>query len=79
MSDTQTRGGFAGDPATALTVTGSSGCCGNAPQTTDFLATEPAKADAPCCGTRTEAQASGSCCGATAKAEAVSAGAGCCG
>ena len=38
MSDQQTKGGFTGDPAAALTVTGSSGCCGNAPQTTDFLA-----------------------------------------
>lgn len=76
MSDTPTRGGFAGDPAAALTVTGSSGCCGNAPRTTDDLA---APADTPCCGSPAEARASGSCCGATARAEAVTAGAGCCG
>ena len=75
MSDPQTKGGFTGDPAAALTVTGSSGCCGNGPQTTDFLAT-PASADrsSPCCGTNADAQASGSCCGSAAKAEAVAAG-----
>jgi len=80
MSDQQTKGGFTGDPAAALTITGSSGCCGNAPQATDFLTT-PTSADrsSPCCGTSADAQASGSCCGTTAKAEAVAAGEGCCG
>jgi hypothetical protein len=80
MSDQQTMGGFTGDPAAALTVTGSSGCCGNAPQATDFLATNASAAQAsPCCGTGADAQASGSCCGAAAKTEAVAAGASCCG
>ena len=34
MSDTETRGGFTGDPSTAPTVTGAGGCCGNPPQAT---------------------------------------------
>jgi hypothetical protein len=29
MSETQTRGGFIGDPAAALNPTGGSGCCGS--------------------------------------------------
>jgi len=78
MSDTQTRGGFTGDPATALTVTGTSGCCGNPPQAAVDLP-EPAVAASPCCGTRAEAAAEGSCCGSTAKTDAVAAGQGCCG
>jgi hypothetical protein len=32
MSDTQRAGGFAGDPAAALSVAGTGGCCGNPPQ-----------------------------------------------
>ena len=80
MSDQQTKGGFTGDPAAALTVTGSSGCCGNAPQTTDFLAADASAApSSPCCGTNADAQASGSCCGTAAKVEAVAAGESCCG
>jgi hypothetical protein len=80
MSDTDTdtaRGGFAGDPAEALTVSGTSGCCGNAPQATLTLP-EPASS-APCCGTQAEAAAENSCCGSAAKSTAVAAGQGCCG
>jgi hypothetical protein len=76
MSDTTGRGGFTGDPAAALTVAGSSGCCGNPARTTNITLPEN---DAPCCGTPAEAQASGSCCGTTAKADAVASGTGCCG
>jgi hypothetical protein len=82
MTDTQTRGGFAGDPAAALTVAGTGGCCGNPPQATLTLP-DPAEATAaagsPCCGTTAEATGAGACCGASAKAEAVASGAGCCG
>ena len=77
MSDTQTRGGFTGDPNAALSVAGSGGCCGNPPQTASI--TLPETAGSPCCGTPAQAQESGSCCGATAKADAVASGAGCCG
>ena len=85
MSDTDTTnvGGFAGDPADALTVTGTSGCCGTAPQTTLALlepaATGPAATGGPCCGTPAEAAAESSCCGSAAKSTAVAAGQGCCG
>lgn len=80
MSDTRTTptGGFAGDPAAALSVAGTSGCCGNPAQATLTLP-EPTGAASPCCGTTAEAQDAGSCCGTTAKAEAVASGAGCCG
>ena len=79
MSDTDTagRGGFAGDPADALAVTGTGGCCGNPPQATLMLP-EPAT-DGPCCGTQAEAKAESSCCGSAAKSTAVAAGQGCCG
>jgi hypothetical protein len=77
MSDTQTRGGFAGDPAAALSAAGTGGCCGNPPQATLALP-EPA-ASGPCCGTAAAAAAEGACCGTTAKSDAVAAGAGCCG
>jgi hypothetical protein len=79
MSDTQTHGGFTGDPAAALTVTGTSGCCGNPPQTTLALPEPATTAASQCCGTRAEATAEGSCCGSAAKSEAVAAGQGCCG
>jgi hypothetical protein len=78
MSETTTSGGFSGDPAAALTVTGTSGCCGSPAQATLALP-EPATASSPCCGTPAEATAEGSCCGSTAKADAVAAGQGCCG
>ena len=78
MSDTETRGGFTGDPAAALTVTGASGCCGNSPQATPALP-EPAAVGGPCCGTQASATAEGSCCGSAAKSDAVAAGQGCCG
>ena len=71
MSDTQTRGGFAGDPAEALTGKGADGCCGTAAQ--------QAEQAGPCCGTAAAAEQAGSCCGTEAKAEAVAAGQGCCG
>jgi hypothetical protein len=76
MADTQTRGGFSGDPAEALTVGGTSGCCGNPPQATLHL---PGPAVAACCGSAAEAAAENSCCGSTAKAAAVQAQQGCCG
>ena len=85
MTQAHTHGGFAADPAAALTVAGTGGCCGNPPQATLDLPepaglaeiTEPAVASGPCCGTAAEAQ--GACCGTAARTEAVAAGAGCCG
>lgn len=81
MSDTDTdtagRGGFAGDPADALTVTGADGCCGSSPQTT--LTPQEPVTDGPCCGSHAEATAENSCCGSAAKSTAVAAGQGCCG
>jgi len=74
---TTTTGGFAGDPAAALTVAGTGGCCGNPPAA--LALPEPAAASAPCCGTSAEASAEGSCCGSAAKADAVATGQGCCG
>jgi hypothetical protein len=81
MSDTTTTsGGFTGDPAAALSVAGTSGCCGNPPQTTLTLPdAETAAAGAPCCGTAAEAQQESSCCGTAAKQQAVATGQGCCG
>lgn len=79
MSDTQTQGGFAGNPADALTVTGTGGCCGNPAQVTLSLPEPAETAAAPCCGTAPEAAAEGSCCGGAAKADAVASGQGCCG
>lgn len=81
MSDTTTTsGGFTGDPAAALSVAGTSGCCGNPPRTTLALPdAEAATAGAPCCGTAAEAQQESSCCGTAAKQEAVATGQGCCG
>ncbi|MER7006017.1 hypothetical protein ABT297_23660 [Dactylosporangium sp. NPDC000555] len=82
MSDTRTTttGGFAGDPAAALAVAGTSGCCGSPPTATLNLP-EPAAAGTPCCGTTAEASAEPSCCGSAAKADADAdaAGQGCCG
>jgi hypothetical protein len=78
MSDTQTAGGFAGDPSEALTAVRAGGCCGNRPENT-LVPSEPAEAAAPCCGTATDAAAEGACCGGTAKAEAVASGQDCCG
>jgi hypothetical protein len=79
MSDTKTRGGFAGDPAAALTVAGTSGCCGNPPQATLALPESAEASAGPCCGTPAEANAEGACCATAAKADAVASGAGCCG
>ena len=79
MSDTETRGGFTGDPAAALIVTGTSGCCGNPPQATLDLPEPATTVGGPCCGTQAEATAEGSCCGSAAKTDAVAASQGCCG
>ncbi|WP_327001033.1 hypothetical protein OHA72_38700 [Dactylosporangium sp. NBC_01737] len=81
MTDIQTQGGFAGDPAAALTVAGTGGCCGNPPQATLTLPDPGASAagTSPCCGTAAEATQAGACCGTSAKVEAVASGAGCCG
>jgi hypothetical protein len=77
MSDTDpTRGGFASDPADALTVA-DAGCCGGSPRATLTLP-EPASTE-PCCGTPAEAAAENACCGAAAKSATVAAGQGCCG
>jgi hypothetical protein len=79
MNDTQTHGGFSGDPAQALTVTGAGGCCGNPPQAALTLPGTREASGGPCCGTATAAVAEGSCCGSAAKADAVATGQGCCG
>ena len=79
MTDTQARGGFAGDPAEALSVAGTGGCCGNPPRAT-LTRPGPTEASAgPCCGTAAAAAAEGSCCGSAAKADAMTSGQGCCG
>jgi hypothetical protein len=82
-TQTAVPGGFAGDPAAALTVSGTGGCCGNPPQATltlpEPVSTATDSAAGPCCGTTAEAKAEGACCGTTAKTEAVASGAGCCG
>ena len=69
-------GGFTGDPAAALQVSGTSGCCGS-PARADLALPEPSSG--PCCGTQAEADSEGSCCGSTAKTGAVAADQGCCG
>nr|WP_296069141.1 hypothetical protein [uncultured Actinoplanes sp.] len=73
------RGGFAGDPAEALAVTGTSGCCGNPARSTLALPDPAGSGPVTCCGTPAEAAADKSCCGTTAKAQAVAAGRDCCG
>jgi hypothetical protein len=79
ISTTPAAGGFTGDPAAALTVAGTSGCCGNPAQATLTLPDAAAETSGPCCGTTVEAEQAGSCCGAAAKQQAVAAGQGCCG
>ena len=71
------KGGFTGDPAAALTVAGTGGCCGNPPTAT--LDRPEVATDGTCCGTAAEAATAGACCGSAAKAEAIASGAGCCG
>jgi len=71
------RDGFEGDPAEALAVSETGGCCGNPPLATLELP-GPEVSAGPCCGTPAQAAAAGSCCGAEAKVEAVASGAGCC-
>lgn len=80
MSERTTVGGFAGDPAAALSVTGSGSCCGGTAQVGSILPPPgEAATGGPCCGTREDARVAGSCCGTGARAEAVDAGQGCCG
>jgi hypothetical protein len=74
MSDAHTHSGLSNDPA----MTRTSGCCGNASQSTVTLPEPAAASAAPCCGTATDATAEGACCGTAAKADAVAAGQGCC-
>ncbi|MFF4894479.1 hypothetical protein [Micromonospora chersina] len=77
---TSTAGGFIGDPAAALQITGSGACCGSPAQAVGGIlppAGETASGD-PCCGTRQAAQAAASCCGTEAKADAIATGQGCC-
>ncbi|GGM89633.1 hypothetical protein ACFFX1_52675 [Dactylosporangium sucinum] len=80
-ADTTTQateaGGFAGDPAAALAVAGTGGCCGNPP--TALALPDSASDGAPCCGTPAEATAERSCCATAARTDAVAAGQGCCG
>jgi len=76
MTEGTSQGGFSGDPAAALTVSGTGGCCGNRPQAAVTL---PEPAAGPCCGTAWEAAAENSCCGSAAKVDAVASGQGCCG
>jgi hypothetical protein len=82
MSDNTTpTGGFVGDPAAALRVTGSGACCGSPAQPVGGILPPAGETDTadPCCGTRQAAQAVNSCCGTQAKADAVATGQGCCG
>ncbi|WP_200207780.1 hypothetical protein [Micromonospora coerulea] len=76
-----TTGGFAGDPAAALAVTGSGSCCGSPAQAVGSILPPAGEAltAGPCCGTAQAAEAAGSCCGTEPKTEAVNAGQGCCG
>jgi hypothetical protein len=78
MSGTKSAGGFTGDPAAALDVAGTSGCCGN-PAQANLSLPESDGAAATCCGTVAEAKAENACCGSAAKTDAVAAGSGCCG
>ncbi|MFD6607946.1 hypothetical protein ACFWD1_03545 [Micromonospora chalcea] len=78
--NTLTAGGFTGDPAAALQVTGAGACCGSPAQAVGGIlppAGETISGD-PCCGTRQAAQAADSCCGTEARADAVATGQGCC-
>ena len=75
MSDQQTKGGFTGDPAAALTVAGRAAVAATRRRRPDFLATEPEhRRPRPCCGTSADAQAAARAAAPTAKAEAVAAG-----
>ncbi|RKR93030.1 hypothetical protein BDK92_7534 [Micromonospora pisi] len=79
MTENQTLGGFAGDPTAALTVAGSTGCCGNPAQTTNITLPDPSDgAGGTCCGTPAAAEAANTCCAPAAKADAVASGTGCC-
>ena len=83
MSDTSNTtaavGGFTGDPAAALAVAGTGGCCGNPPRDGLALPGPDAVTGSLCCGTAADAEQEGSCCGAAAKQDALAAGQGCCG
>ena len=67
MTDTQTHGGFAGNPAAALDVAGTSGCCGNPPQATLTLP-DPSRSPADTAADAAGAAAGSPCCGTTAEA-----------
>jgi len=59
MTGNENTGGFAGDPAAALTVAGSTGCCGNPAQATNITLPDPANpTSGTCCGTRRGATSS---------------------
>ncbi|MBF9131079.1 hypothetical protein ACQEVC_34085 [Plantactinospora sp. CA-294935] len=80
MTVNESPGGFAGDPTAALTVAGSTGCCGNPAQSTNIALPDPADSTGgTCCGTPAAAVAANSCCAPAAKADAVATGQGCCG
>ncbi|MGW0434248.1 hypothetical protein ACWDV4_17130 [Micromonospora sp. NPDC003197] len=93
MTTNESLGGFAGDPAAALTIAGSAGCCGNPAQTTNIALPNPGDTTGgTCCGTPAVAvAASDACCAPAAetdpaaeanpvvKADPVATGTGCCG
>lgn len=79
MTENENTGGFAGDPAAALTVAGSAGCCGNPAQATMTLPDPANPTGGTCCGTPAAAVATNSGGAPEAKAEAVATGTGCCG
>ncbi|NES16287.1 MULTISPECIES: hypothetical protein [Micromonospora] len=79
-ADEPSTGGFTGDPAAALQITGSGDCCGSPAQAVGDIRPPAGRADGdePCCGTREAARAADSCCGTRARADAVATGQGCC-
>jgi hypothetical protein len=80
MTVHQSPGGFAGDPAVALTAAGSAGCCGNPAQATNITLPDPADTTgATCCGTSSAAVVANACCAPAATADVIATGTGCCG
>jgi hypothetical protein len=70
-----TVGGFTGNPAAALQVTGSGACCGSPGQTAGAMLPPPGD---PCCGNQQAAAEADSCCGTPVEPDVAAAGAGCC-
>ena len=61
------KGGFAGDPAAALSVAGPTAVAATRRRRHSSCPTRRHPQSSPCCGTAAEAQADGSCCGTAAK------------